>query len=39
MKSYYRKVFTEKRNPGCKGKYYKRTSSRSRKHIERVDKS
>lgn len=34
MKSLYRKVFTEKRNPYCKGKYYKKMNCRSRKHID-----
>lgn len=33
MKSLYRKVFTQKRNPGCKGKYYKRMQSRPKNYI------
>lgn len=35
MKSLYRKVFTEKGNPCCKGKYYKKMNSRSKNYIDK----
>lgn len=34
MKALYRKVFTDKRNPGCKGVYYKKMNCKSRNRID-----
>lgn len=34
MKAIHRKIFTDKRNPGCKGKFYKKNNSRARIAIE-----
>ena len=34
MKGLYRKIGAEKRNPNCKGKFYKKTVTKSKKAIK-----